>query len=86
MGIHWVFALIIWWVVVQVDVGFWGGPGGRFWKCNGDIRKIIISHGAVIDSLIIVYMKDGVTKQSIRFGGKGGDYKDVKNICYLHVC
>lgn len=60
-----------------MDVGPYGGGGGGFWEVNGNIRKMVIRHGDVVDSLVITYIKNGEDQKSIRFGGPRGDNEDV---------
>lgn len=44
---------------------------------NGNIRKIIVCHGNVVDSLVITDIKHGLKEVSIKFGGPSGDNQDV---------
>lgn len=66
--------------VNAVDVGPWGGLGGGSWEVNGDIRKILICYGDVVDSLMVTYIEHGVAETSLKFGGPGGEKKDAVNI------
>lgn len=52
------------------------GCGAMDWP-NGNIRKIIVCHGNVVDSLVISDIKHGLNEVSIKFGGPSGDNQDV---------
>ncbi|KAJ7963138.1 Jacalin-related lectin like [Quillaja saponaria] len=58
-----------------ITVGPWGGNGGTSWDdgiFNG-IREITLFYGLCIDSIRVVYDKNGIPFTAEKHGGVGGD-------------
>lgn len=55
-------------------VGPWGGNGGNNWDdgSNKGVREIIVIYGDCIDSIRVVYVKNGKPASSEKHGGGGG--------------
>ncbi|XP_073107280.1 protein GOS9-like [Elaeis guineensis] len=66
-----------------VVVGPWGGSGGTAWSFDNalTITKIKISVGDVVDSITFQYTDGETTRWSPRFGGAGGNPKEL--LCQL---
>ncbi|KAL4650067.1 hypothetical protein ACB092_01G060200 [Castanea dentata] len=68
----------------HISVGPWGGQCGGRWDdgvyCT--IRQLIISHGAVIDSIQIEYDTRGSSVWSEKHGGSGGTKTDKIKLDY----
>jgi len=66
-----------------ISVGPWGGKGGDRWDDGvyEGIRKIILVHGQVIDSISIKYENDGKHVWS-KHGGIGGNKTDKIQLDY----
>lgn len=61
------------------DVGLWGGQGGTTWDdgvYNG-VREITVVYGHCIDSICVVYDKNGKPVKGEKHGGTGG-YKTAQ--------
>ncbi|KAK3039954.1 hypothetical protein RJ639_027789 [Escallonia herrerae] len=60
--------------------GPWGGEGGREWNYepSGAIKKIVIGHGLLIDSIMFIGKNDdGLEESSPKFGGNGGSTTQI---------
>lgn len=69
-----------------VNLGLWGGYGGRPWEVDGQIRSIIVRHSDVVESLIFVYInKDGEKERSPEFGGNSGAHTQVSCMISSHI-
>ncbi|VFQ66958.1 unnamed protein product [Cuscuta campestris] len=57
-----------------VEIGPWGGRGGRAWDdgSHDGIREIIVVYGDCIDSITVVYDKHGTPFTAPKHGGVGG--------------
>ncbi|XP_020550513.1 jacalin-related lectin 19-like [Sesamum indicum] len=57
-----------------IFLGPWGGPGGRYWD-DGNysrVREIILIYVLCIDSIRVLYDKNGMPVLSEKHGGPGG--------------
>ena len=58
-----------------IILGPWGGNGGNAWDdglYNG-VREITLVYGHCIDSIVVVYNKNGKPVTSEKHGGLGGN-------------
>ncbi|XP_021851042.1 jacalin-related lectin 3 isoform X1 [Spinacia oleracea] len=67
-----------------VTVGPWGGQTGSSWDDGvyTTVRRILITHGAGIDSIHIEYDKQGSSSWSDKHGGSGGYKTDEVKLAY----
>lgn len=58
-----------------IILGPWGGNGGNIWDDGlyHGVREITLVYGLYIDSIIVVYDKNGKPVASEKHGGLGGN-------------
>lgn len=67
-----------------VSVGPWGGQSGATWDdgVHTTVRRILITHGAGIDSVQFEYDENGSSMWSNKHGGSGGYKTDEVKLAY----
>lgn len=67
-----------------VSVGPWGGQSGSNWDDGvyTTVRRILITHGAGVDSIQFEYDKQGSSSWSNKHGGTGGYKTDEVKLAY----
>ncbi|KAL2892756.1 Jacalin-related lectin 3 [Bienertia sinuspersici] len=67
-----------------IAVGPWGGRSGANWDdgIHTTVRRILITHGAGIDSVLFEYDKQGSSVWSNKHGGSGGYKTDEVKIAF----
>lgn len=70
-----------------IVVGPWGGNGGTNWDDGNysGVREISLKYGRCIDSICVVYDKNGKPVSGEKHGGSGGGSTAEVSFCFISL-